>query len=160
MNPVRRDDPLPEAELTFLLGMAFQLVLAEFNDRVAAAGERDLRPVHGMVFQLLARTPVTSSELAERLGVTKQAAGQLVDDLEHRGYLRRDPHPAGGRRKLLFLTDAARTHLAVAGRVLHTLEGELADRQEGATLAPLRTELAALIRTLTGDDLPPLRPVW
>lgn len=91
MNPVRRDDPLPEAELTFLLGMAFQLVLAEFNDRVAAAGEGDLRPVHGMVFQLLARTPVTSSELAERLGVTKQAAGQIVDDLERRGYVRRDP---------------------------------------------------------------------
>lgn len=114
MNPVRRDDPLPEAELTFLLGMAFQLVLAEFNDRVAAVGEGDLRPVHGMVFQLLARTPVTSSELAERLGVTKQAAGQIVDDLERRGYVRRDPHPAGGRRKLLVLTDAARAHLAVA----------------------------------------------
>ncbi|MFD5026432.1 MarR family winged helix-turn-helix transcriptional regulator [Streptomyces sp. NPDC058373] len=157
---MRRDDLLPEAELTYLLGMAFQLVAAEFNDRLAAVGEGGLRPVHGMVFQILARTPATSSELAERLGVTKQAADQIVDDLERRGYVRRDPHPAGGRRKLLVLTADARAHLAVAGRVLHDLEAELASRHQGATLDTLRTELAHLVRTLKADALPPLGPTW
>src|SRR5947209_19577182 len=105
MDPVHRDDPLPRAELTYLLGMAFQLLLTEFNERVAAAGYADLRPVHGMAFQILRGRGATSSELAERLGVTKQAAGQIVDDLEKPGYVRRQPHPAGGRRRLVVLTD-------------------------------------------------------
>lgn len=160
------DDPLPGTELTFLLGMAFQLLLGEFQDRVAQAGYADLRPLHGMAFQALQTGGATSTELAGRLGVTKQAAGQLVDDLERRGYVRRLPHPAGGRRKLVVLTDQAREHLAEAGRVLHGLEAELArrlgegGRGQGADLAVLRTELTRLIRELADEELPPLRPVW
>ncbi|MFW6692652.1 MarR family winged helix-turn-helix transcriptional regulator [Streptomyces sp. MAR4 CNX-425] len=153
------DDSPPAPELLFLLGMGFQLVLAEFNERVAAAGYPDLRPVHGMAFQILGAEGATGSELAARLGITKQAAGQLVDDLERRGYVRRTDHPAGGRRRLVVLTDAARRHLDVAGRALHDLEAELA-RRTGADTALLRTELLRLVHGLAGDDLPPLRPVW
>lgn len=163
---MEHDDPLYRSELTVLLGLAFQLLLAEFNDRVAEAGYPDLRPVHGLAFQALGPAGATSSELATRLGVTKQAAGQLVDDLERRGYVRREPHPAGGRRKLVVLTDAAHAHLGVAGRLLHGLEAELATRLGGesedraAELDALRTELVRVIRALAGTELPPLRPVW
>ncbi|WP_407566184.1 MarR family winged helix-turn-helix transcriptional regulator [Streptomyces sp. 184] len=155
----RDDDSPPAPELLFLLGMAFQLVLTEFNERVAAAGYPDLRPVHGMTFQILGAEGATSSELAARLGVTKQAAGQLVDDLERRGYVLRTAHPAGGRRKLVVLTDAARRHLAVAGDALHDLEAELA-RRTGTDIPLLRTELLHLVHGLAGDDPPPLRPIW
>ncbi len=159
------DDPLARTELTFLLGLAFQLLLGEFNDRVAAAGYPDLRPVHGLAFQALGAAGATSTELAARLGVTKQAAGQIVDDLERRGYVCREPHPAGGRRRLVVLTEAARTHLSVAGRVLHGLEDELATRTATAGSAVdverLRGELAAVVRTMAGGGgVPPLRPVW
>ena len=154
------DDPLANAELTFLLGMGFQLVLREFVERVDAAGYTDLRPVHGLVFQSLRRGGVTSTELANQLGVTKQAAGQIVDDLEHRGYVRRETHPSGGRRRLVVLTEKAHEHLRVAGRVLHGLEAELASRLGDADLAGLRGELARLIREVAGETLPPLRPIW
>ena len=154
---VPTDDPLARTELTLLLGLAFQLVLGEFVRRTDAAGYADLRPIHGMTFQVLQGQGATASELAERLGVTKQAAGQIVDDLEKRGYVRRTPHPDGGRRKLVVLTERATEHLSVAGRLLHDLESELAG---AADLAGLRTELARLIRELAGDRLPALRPVW
>ncbi|WP_404957731.1 MarR family winged helix-turn-helix transcriptional regulator [Streptomyces sp. 147326] len=145
-------------ELTFLLGLGFQLMLGEFTRRVAEAGYADLRPLHGMAFQALKGPGATATELAERLGVTKQAAGQIVDDLEKRGYVRREPHPGGGRRKLVVLTPAAHTHLGVAGRILHELEAELAG---SADLTVLRQELGRLVRALHGDGgLPPLRPVW
>ncbi|MEU9085135.1 MarR family transcriptional regulator [Streptomyces sp. NPDC048357] len=145
-------------ELTFLLGLGFQLMLGEFTRRVAEAGYPDLRPLHGMAFQALKGPGATATELAERLGVTKQAAGQIVDDLEKRGYVRREPHPGGGRRKLVVLTAAADAHLAVAGRVLHGLEAEL---EGSADLTVLRRELGHLVRALRGDGgLPPLRPVW
>lgn len=154
------DDPLARTELTFLLGMGFQLVLGEFVRRLDQAGYADLRPVHGLAFQILRGPGATSSELAERLGVSKQAAGQIVDDLERRGYVRREAHPDGGRRRLVVLTQRAHDHLAVAGRTLHGLEAELAGQLGATDLANLRTELARLIRQLAGGALPPLRPLW
>ncbi|MFE0701631.1 MarR family winged helix-turn-helix transcriptional regulator [Streptomyces sp. NPDC058872] len=153
-------DPLEQTELIFLLGMAFQLVLSEFVSRLDAEGYADLRPVHGLVFQALRTSGATSSELAEQLGVTKQAAGQIVDELEERGYVERRPHPAGGRRKLVVLTEKALTHLAVAGRVLHDLEAQLARQLHEAGGQVPRAELAAIIRALAGRAVPPLRPVW
>ncbi|MGW6822865.1 MarR family winged helix-turn-helix transcriptional regulator [Streptomyces sp. NPDC055005] len=138
--------------------MGFQLLLAEFTRRLTAVGEGDLRPLHGMAFQVLKGPGATATELAERLGVTKQAAGQMVDDLERRGYVRREPHPGGGRRKLVVLTRAAYDHLNVAGAVMHELEAELAG---AADLPALRRELTRVVRALHGDGpLPALRPVW
>jgi|SRR5437868_1755705 len=154
------EDALERTELTFLLGMAFQLVLSEFVSRLNAAGYADLRPMHGLVFQALYGPGATSSELAEKLGVTKQAAGQIVDDLEKRGYVERGQHPDGGRRKLVVLTGKALEHLAVAGRILHELEAQLAKQLDEAGLQVPRAELAGIIRVLAGDTVPPLRPVW
>lgn len=153
-------DPLEDSELTFLVGMAFQLVLSEFVRRLDAAGYSDLRPMHGLAFQALGLKGLTSTELAEKLSVTKQAAGQIIDDLEERKYVQRLPHPAGGRRKLVVLTEKARRHLTVAGTVLHDLEEELTTELGRRGLAMPRASLAAIIRTLAGEDLPPLRPVW
>ncbi|AZM89627.1 MarR family transcriptional regulator [Streptomyces sp. W1SF4] len=158
MDRVTSNEESSGVELAFLLGIGFQLMLGEFTRRLADEGYADLRPLHGMAFQALKGPGATASELAERLGVTKQAAGQIVDDLEKRGYVRREPHPGGGRRRLVVLTPAAEQHLATAGRVLHGLEAELAGQ---ADLGALRGELARLIRALHGDGgLPPLRPVW
>lgn len=154
------EDPLARIELTFLLGLAFQLVLREFIDRTRVAGWTDLRPLHGLVFQALGGGGATSTELAERLGVTKQAAGQIVDDLEAKGYLRREPHPAGGRRRLVVLTDRAHQHLGEAGAILHRFEAEIASRLGDPDLHALRTDLTRVIRDLAGDQLPPLRPMW
>lgn len=157
---MQKDDPLAEAELTFLLGMAFQLILTDFNSRLAAAGYSDLRPIHGMAFQILRHGGATSSELAERLGITKQAAGQIVEDLEGRGYLQRLQHPDGGRRRLVVLTGKAEDHLRTAGAALHALEHQLGRRLGDASIKQLRIDLARIVRELGGDAPPPLRPVW
>ncbi|NUS72871.1 MAG: MarR family transcriptional regulator [Corynebacteriales bacterium] len=154
------DDALKNTELTFLLGMSFQLVLREFTERISAAGYPDLRPIHGFTFQALQHQGLTGTELADKLGVTKQAAGQIVDDLEARGYLLREPHPAGGRRKLITLTDKARTHLRVAGQTLHALEAEITEKLGTTDLAQLRTQLAQIIRTISPQSTPALRPMW
>ena len=146
-----------DLELAFLLGHGYNALLGEFVRRLDAAGYGDLRPVHGFVFQALRGPGRTASELAEHLGVTKQAAGQLVDELERRGYVARVAHPAGGRRRLVVLTAAAERHLEIAGRALHQLERELAAK---LPVDRLRNDLVALIRTLSGDQLPPLRPIW
>ena len=155
-EPDAVDDSLERTEMVFLLGLSFQLMLGEFVRRLDDAGYSDLRPVHGLVFQALRGSGATGSELAERLGITKQAAGQMIDDLERRGYVERLTHPRGGRRKLVKLTQQATDHLEVAGKILHALESEM----DKPGIDNLRHELIALITRMTGPSVPPLRPVW
>ena len=152
--------PAGDYELVFLLGLSYQLFIEEFSRRVAAAGYADLRPVHGYVFQALAADGATGSEVAERLGITKQAAGQMLDELEHRGYVRRQDHPRGGRRRLVVLTERGREHLRAAGAILRQLEAEWAAELGTGRMARLRGDLATLVATASGGVIPALRPIW
>ena len=72
---------------------------------VRARGFGDLRPAHGFAFARLAPGGATITQLAEHLGVTRQAAAQLVDELLARGYVRRSRHPDDARARLITLTD-------------------------------------------------------
>jgi DNA-binding MarR family transcriptional regulator len=71
---------------------------------VMARGFADLRPAHGFAFTRLAPGDATVSDLATHLGVTRQAAAQLVDELVAKGYVERRPHPVDGRAQLVVLT--------------------------------------------------------
>ena len=72
---------------------------------VTARGFTDLRPAHGFAFARIAPYGATVREIADHLGVTKQAASQLVDELVHKGYVARRPHPTDARARLIVLTD-------------------------------------------------------
>jgi DNA-binding MarR family transcriptional regulator len=157
---VENVDELTGFELTYLLGMAFQLLLGEFVHRLDELGYEEIRPVHGMAFQLLKDGGATGTELAARLGITKQAVSGMVAHLEELGYVERVQHPSGGRRQLIRLTGKANAHLEVAGDVLHDLEADLTGRIGTMPMRILRMELAATIMALSGGDIPPLRPVW
>jgi len=73
-----------------VLRVASQLVDG-IQQGLARRGFDDVRPVHGFAFARISGARVTTSELAAHLGVTKQAAAQLVDHLVEHGYLRREP---------------------------------------------------------------------
>lgn len=55
--------------------------------------------------------PTGPSELAHRLGVTTAAASGIVDRLEARGHVSRDPHPSDRRRTVVSCTDSGREEL-------------------------------------------------
>ena len=109
----------------------------EIQRRLAADGLADLRFADGFVFQHLVDGPVTIGALAERLGVTQQAASKSVVDLERRGYVERAADPDDARARLVALT--ARGDAAIAGGRRHraALAGELAEQ-----LGPRRAESA------------------
>lgn len=71
---------------------------------VVARGYDDIRPTHGFAFVLLSHGGATVSELAGHLGVTKQAASQLVDELVGKGYVERRAHPDDARARLVVLS--------------------------------------------------------
>ena len=121
---------------------------------VSARGFEDLRPAHGFAFARLAPDGATITQLAEHLGVTRQAAAQLVDELLARGYVRRGRHPDDARARLITLTDRgwARTRAA---------EAAIAD-----TVRPWAAVLGEERLRRLQDDLlriaphGPLRPTW
>jgi DNA-binding MarR family transcriptional regulator len=77
-------------------------------------GFDDVRPVHGFAFAALSGGDTTTSGLAVALGITKQAAAQLVGHLLARGYVTRGPAPHDGRARLIVLTDHGRACTAAA----------------------------------------------
>ena len=112
--------------------------------------------------QLVAQAQeMTASELGEQLGITKQAAGQLVDQLVDRGYLERAAHPQGGRRRQLVLAGRGRRHLRDAGAILRRVEASMLAGLPGDQQVALRSALLALVRSrVPAPMVPPLRPQW
>jgi DNA-binding MarR family transcriptional regulator len=87
-----------------LLALSGELVTG-IQAGVTARGFEDVRPAHGFAFARLAPDGATIGELAEHLGVTKQAASQLVEELVRKGYVERRPHPGDARARLVVLTE-------------------------------------------------------
>ncbi|GAB2749637.1 MarR family winged helix-turn-helix transcriptional regulator [Streptomyces bullii] len=90
-----------------LLAVAGELT-QRIHDGVTARGFEGLRPAHGFAFARLAPHGATVTDLAAHLGVTKQAASQLVDELVRKGYAERRPHPQDARARLVVLTERGR----------------------------------------------------
>ena len=91
--------------------------------------------------------PLSSGELAARLGLTTGATTRLIDRLERAGYLRRVHDPADRRRVMVEQTGVVpedlKHHLAaVRGPIKAVLDGLTAKQREGV-LAYLEGSTAA-----------------
>jgi DNA-binding MarR family transcriptional regulator len=109
----------------------------EVQRRIAADGMDDLRVADGVVFQHLVGGPRTIGALAERLGVTQQAASKAVADLERRGYVRREADPGDRRARHVALTARGEGAIEAGRRHRAAVDAELAER-----LGPDRVEAA------------------
>ncbi len=139
-----RPEDAAQLPLGTLLSRASRAFDREVHRRLAALGYDDIRVAHGAVFARLDASGATVAELARRAGVTKQAMGELVDDLEAKGYLRRAPDPQDARAKLIRLTANGGRHVADARRIVAAIERDLARRLGARRLRELR----ALLRSL------------
>ena len=76
-------------------------------DRRTAEAGLGLTTGEGRVLLNVRRTgPIRQNLLAERLGVEAMTLSGLVDRLESKGYVERQPDPADRRAKLVTLTEA------------------------------------------------------
>jgi DNA-binding MarR family transcriptional regulator len=69
--------------------------------------------------------------------MTKQSMGELVDDLEKRGYVERRPDPTDRRARLVALTDRGRAQARAGLRMIGRLERESRERLGEARYAAL-----------------------
>jgi DNA-binding MarR family transcriptional regulator len=131
-----------------LLFRAARLVNERALARIEAARQqRDserrvrVRLAHTALFPHITSPGIRLTALADRVGVTKQAIGPLVDDLEREGVVERIDDPDDARAKLIRWTKQGERAL------LHGL-GALAELERDVANAVGKARLAALADTL------------
>lgn len=98
---------------------AEMLAFVTGQDRLRALRlELDLGVGKAELLMKLAEAPMTLREIAQVAEVDPSAATVAVDRLEHRGLVRRQPHPDDKRRRLVHLTDEGLRAAEAAKRIL------------------------------------------
>jgi DNA-binding MarR family transcriptional regulator len=85
--------------------------------------------------------------LAERAGITKQAAGRVIADLEREGYVQRLPDPTDQRAAIIVFTDAGRQFLVDAYYVKKEIEAEYTALLGEERMQQFRDMLQELLRS-------------
>jgi DNA-binding MarR family transcriptional regulator len=125
--------------------------------RLAAAGFDDLPRNGAYVIGGIVNHGGSASGLVRELGVSKQAASQLIDTLVVRGYLRREVHPEDRRRVTIEVTERGRAAAEAVRSGVKSIDARLATTISPAQLAGMRAGLAALceIREQLEDEARP-----
>ena len=79
----------------------------------AAAGLDGIRPAQAVALVPLTAGGLHASDLADRLGVSRQAVAQAISALERHGYVLRAPNPVDARTRIIELTPRGRQALRV-----------------------------------------------
>jgi DNA-binding MarR family transcriptional regulator len=91
-----------------MLRTAWNQLIDEVSKGLLAAGYDDLRPVHRPILRDLLVSGQRPTELGARLGLSKQAANDLIREFEAKGYITLEPDPDDGRAKRIVATDRGR----------------------------------------------------
>lgn len=136
-----------------LLRAAYNALAARIFASVVTGTEfDDLRPSHGNAMeQLELEDGLRLTDLAARAGITAQSMGELVDDLEVKGYLERRPDPGDRRAKRIHLTDRGLKNARVAKRATADVEDHLAGLLGQERYDLLRGTLEDIIAAEVGD---------
>jgi DNA-binding MarR family transcriptional regulator len=113
-------------------------------DPAAAA----LRTAHTALLPHLDFAGMRLTDLATKVGVSKQAVAPLIDELEALGTVERFADPQDGRAKLIRLTRRGADAIHHGLAVLAALESELAVTVGQPRMAELQRTLAAILSAL------------
>ena len=114
-------------------------------EALAEAGCDDMPRNGSYLIGAIARTGAPLSQIIDALGVSKQAAGQLVDTLVTRGYLTRAADPDDRRRLTITLTDRGLAAAEVIRTAVERVDASVLGRVGPEYVAHTRATLAALI---------------
>ena len=142
---------------TGLWDAALQAFLREFRADLAGGEFSDIRPTHGCVFRFVREHGLRLTRLAELAGITKQSAGEIVDDLTSRGYVERVPDPADKRAKLICLTDRGREAQAEGFALFGQVERAWIERYGTERWNAMRDLLEEIVAEKAPDAVPELR---
>ncbi|HKD97548.1 MAG TPA: MarR family transcriptional regulator [Micromonosporaceae bacterium] len=141
-----------EASMPALLRHARGTFASAIRTSLADAGFDDV-PANGVyVIGAIARGGAPLSQIISDLGVTKQAAGQLVDALVARGYLDRAVDPEDRRRLTIALTDRGQAAADASRSAIDSVESQLIAHIGAGNVQQARAALAMLIHIGRHED--------
>jgi DNA-binding MarR family transcriptional regulator len=124
-----------------LLEFAFDAFIEEFLEELQQGEFSDIRLAHGCVFRYVKDRGLRLTEIAERSNMTKQSAGEVVDDLVALGYVERVPDPDDRRAKLICLTERGTAAQEYGFQLLEEIEMRWGERYGAERVADLRAML-------------------
>lgn len=137
--------PLFEAKDTNLAQLfmrAFYWADEGLQNLISAKGWPAITRAQSLVFVNIGEGVTRPSEIATRIGVTRQAIHQTLNELVDLGYLKLEPDPTDKRAKVIRYTDKGARLGLDALVALKEVEDELARRIGHATVLGLRQALA------------------
>lgn len=131
------------AELAELVHRVNRRLRHRASEQLARLG---MTPAQIRALRTLGRAgaPLRMSALADQLGIARRSATSVVDDLEARGLVRREPDPTDRRATSVVLTRAGQSMLRRSRELRHEALGELASGLSPEELHTLRTLLSRL----------------
>lgn len=141
----RGEDDESKPPLPALLAQAKDLTVEQLHRRLSEEGFDGIRYWHGSVFRFIDTEGSRLTALAERSGLTKQAIGEVIGELERHGYVERTVDPDDRRAKIIRLTERGRKGQVAAARILRDIEQRWARRLGQDRIATLRRTLEEVI---------------
>ncbi len=126
------------ANMARLLLRAFRWFEDGLFSALDEAGWSGVRRPHSAIFGHLDKEGTTESELARRIGITRQSVHQSVSELKAMGLVELLPCPSNRSAKLVVVTPLGREQHRVALKAFADLEAELGRRIGRAQVAELR----------------------
>jgi DNA-binding MarR family transcriptional regulator len=114
-----------------LENLSFGPLLRHFLQTIRAAIEDSLHPAgfslrQAMVLSALNRNPgMTGAEMAQSMLITPQAMGELLQEMEKAGLVRRQARRDNARKRAIFLTPSGRKALSTCCTALHLVEDRM-----------------------------------
>lgn len=115
----------------------------------------DLNLSQASILGFLAGGPASQTQLASSLGIGRAAAGAIVDSLEKRGLVERQPDPGDRRVWLVAVTKAGAALAKPVQEIDRALRTDLRagiSRNERQLLAELLVRLQQNLTTILGDE--------
>lgn len=138
--------------LTELILLVFRLNgrLLEAAERMAQAG--GLTAARWQVLGGVLDEPRSVSEIARRMGLTRQSVQRIADVLVADGFARWQPNPRHRRAKLLAPTDAALAAIREIARLQHPWASAVGDAVGAVRLRAATETVEALLAALQAQE--------
>ena len=155
----KRDEP----DFALLVTAAARAVADGLLRAHAEAGFDWMRSQYGFVLRALGDEGLRLTQVARRLGISKQAALQIVDEMERVEVVERRPDPADRRSKLIQVTARGRRVRDTALRASEQMERSLRRQLGTETVEDCRAVLLRFLEEYGEDEdtrRGRARPVW
>lgn len=159
MGAVVTDERTGTVPLARLFLSAAGILVDELHDSLASRGWQDVRHSWGFVMGRLNAGPASVNDLADFLGVSKQAASKTVEHMQVNGLVRVSPHPEDGRQKMVEMTGKGERFRQDVETIYREVESSWAERMGQGELEHMRERLTAFLMDMNGGTLPPPAPL-